>query len=94
MQLNPWAYEKCYESVAKVYSFLGAEKRLGHHSRMGEHAVEVYALYGQSANLQFDSPEELNRISKKMQKDMMHQLTQWSGAVAPGPQKTARRKEE
>lgn len=55
--------------------------------------AEVYSLYGQSANLQFDSPEELNRISKKMQKDMMRQLTKWSGAVAPGPQKSARRKE-
>ncbi len=38
-ELNPWANEQCYQSVKKVYSFLGAEQNLGVLPRMGEHEV-------------------------------------------------------
>lgn len=38
-ELNPWANEQCYQSVKKVYNFLGAEENLGVLPRMGEHEV-------------------------------------------------------
>ncbi|GEO07288.1 hypothetical protein AAE02nite_49520 [Adhaeribacter aerolatus] len=38
-QLNPWANEQTYQSVKKVYGFLGAEEKIGVLTRMGEHAV-------------------------------------------------------
>ncbi|MEP7108070.1 MAG: alpha/beta hydrolase [Ferruginibacter sp.] len=38
-ELNPWSNEQCYQSVRKVFSFLGAEENLGIFPRMGEHEV-------------------------------------------------------
>ncbi|TZF81545.1 alpha/beta hydrolase [Pedobacter sp. BS3] len=38
-QLNPWSTEQNYQSVKKVYSFLGVPDNIGVLSRMGEHAV-------------------------------------------------------
>lgn len=38
-QLNPCATEQCYQSVKKVYDFLGAGDQIGLFPRMGEHAV-------------------------------------------------------
>ncbi len=38
-ELNPWSNEQCYQSVKKVYDFLGARENLGILSRMGEHEV-------------------------------------------------------
>lgn len=36
---NPWANEQCFNSVRKVYSFLGAEENAAIFPRFGEHAV-------------------------------------------------------
>ena len=39
--LNPWANEQCYQSVKKVYRFLGAEQNANVFSRYGEHFVNA-----------------------------------------------------
>jgi pimeloyl-ACP methyl ester carboxylesterase len=38
-EINPWVNEQCYNSVKKVYSFLGAGENAGILPRYGEHAV-------------------------------------------------------
>ncbi|MFD2888472.1 alpha/beta fold hydrolase [Chitinophaga cymbidii] len=43
-QLNPWANEQCYQSVKKVYDFLGKADNIGVFPRMGEHAVTTRDL--------------------------------------------------
>ena len=40
-ELNPWANEQCYQSVKKVYSFLGAEQNAGIYPRTGEHELST-----------------------------------------------------
>ncbi len=41
LELNPWANEQCYQSVKKVYSFLGAEQNVGILPRPGEHELST-----------------------------------------------------
>jgi len=38
-ELNPWSNEQCYQSVKKVYNFLGAAENVSVLPRMGEHEV-------------------------------------------------------
>ena len=42
--LNPWANEQNYQSVKKVYNFLGAGENVNIFARMGEHAVSTRDL--------------------------------------------------
>jgi pimeloyl-ACP methyl ester carboxylesterase len=41
---NPWANEQCYQSVKKVYKFLGAEDNANIFPRFGEHAMSTRDL--------------------------------------------------
>ena len=41
---NCWANEQCYQSVKKVYKFLGAENEVNIFARMGEHPVSTRDL--------------------------------------------------
>ncbi len=41
---NPWVNEQCFQSVRKVYSFLGAEANAAIFPRMGEHALSTRDL--------------------------------------------------
>ncbi len=41
---NPWVNEQCYQSVRKVYTFLGAEENAGIFPRFGEHAMSARDL--------------------------------------------------
>ena len=43
-QPNPWVNEQCYQSVKKVYAFLGAEENANIFPRFGEHAVSTRDL--------------------------------------------------
>lgn len=40
-ELNPWANEQCYQSVKKVYNFLGAGDKAGLFPRDGEHELST-----------------------------------------------------
>ena len=40
-ELNPWVNEQCYQSVKKVYSFLGADQNAGIYPRPGEHELSA-----------------------------------------------------
>jgi pimeloyl-ACP methyl ester carboxylesterase len=42
--LNPWANEQCYQSVKKVYKFLGVEDNVNIFPRFGEHPVSARDL--------------------------------------------------
>ena len=42
--INPWANEQSYQSIKKVYNFLGATDNIGVLTRMGEHAVAARDL--------------------------------------------------
>lgn len=39
--LNPWANEQCFQSVRRVYRFLGAEENANLYTRYGEHFVNA-----------------------------------------------------
>ena len=40
-ELNPWVNEQCYQSVKKVYSFLGTKENAGLFTRLGEHELST-----------------------------------------------------